>query len=57
MSSRNVETHRAGHEAFNARNFEAMTKEYADSITWTDHARAGPSGRRTSSEATSCQGG
>ena len=39
MTSRNVETYRAGHEAFNRRDFEAMTKEYADSITWTDRAR------------------
>ena len=27
MESRNVETHRAGHEAFNQRDFEAMTKQ------------------------------
>jgi steroid delta-isomerase-like uncharacterized protein len=39
MSSRNVEIHRAGHEAFNERNFEAMTKVYADRIVWTDHAQ------------------
>jgi len=39
MSSRNVETYRAGHEAFNERDFEAMTQQYADSIVWTDHAR------------------
>ena len=37
MASRNVETYRAGHAAFNQRNFEAMTKQYAESITWTDH--------------------
>ena len=41
MTSRNVETYRAGHEAFNRRDFEAMTERYADSITWTDH----PQGR------------
>jgi steroid delta-isomerase-like uncharacterized protein len=41
MASRNVETYRAGHEAFNRRDFEAMTERYADSITWTDH----PQGR------------
>jgi hypothetical protein len=41
MESQNVETHRAGHEAFNQRDFAAMTKLYADSITWTDHSRAG----------------
>jgi steroid delta-isomerase-like uncharacterized protein len=39
MASRNVEAHRAGHEAFNQRDFEAMTKEYADLITWTDHSQ------------------
>ena len=41
MASSNVETYRAGHEAFNQRDFEAMTKHYADSIAWTDH----PQGR------------
>ena len=39
MASRNIETHRAGHEAFNQRDFEAMTKHYADSISWTDHSQ------------------
>jgi hypothetical protein len=39
MESRNVETHRAGHEAFNERNFVAMTKQYSQSITWTDHSQ------------------
>ena len=39
MTSRNVEIYRAGHEAFNQRDFDAMTKQYADSITWTDHAQ------------------
>jgi SnoaL-like domain len=37
--STNVDTYRAGHEAFNRRDFEAMTRRYADRITWTDHAR------------------
>ena len=41
MASTNVETYRAGHQAFNQRDFEAMTKHYADSIAWTDH----PQGR------------
>ena len=41
MASRNVETYRTGHEAFNQRDFEAMTAHYADRITWTDH----PQGR------------
>ena len=38
MAAVNVERHRAGHEAFNQRDFEAMTKHYADSIAWTDRA-------------------
>ena len=39
MESPNVETYRAGHEAFNRRDFVAMTRRYADSITWTDHSQ------------------
>ena len=39
MVSSNVETYRAGHEAFNQRDFEAMTRYYADSIAWTDHVQ------------------
>jgi len=39
MASRNVETYRAGHQAFNQRDFGAMTERYADSIAWTDRAR------------------
>jgi steroid delta-isomerase-like uncharacterized protein len=39
MESRNVEMHRAGHEAFNHRDFDALVHEYAEKITWTDHAR------------------
>ena len=39
MAASNVEAHRAGHEAFNRRDFEAMTNHYADSIAWTDHAQ------------------
>jgi steroid delta-isomerase-like uncharacterized protein len=39
MESRNVEAHRAGHEAFNRRDFGAMVKEYAESIRWIDQAR------------------
>ena len=39
MESRNVETYRAGHEAFNRRDFDAMVKEYAESISWIDQAR------------------
>ena len=39
MESPNVETHRAGHEAFNQRDFVTMTKLYADRIIWTDHAQ------------------
>ena len=39
MASTNVETYRAGHEAFNLRDFEAMTRRYADRIAWTDHSQ------------------
>jgi steroid delta-isomerase-like uncharacterized protein len=39
MAASNVETYRAGHEAFNQRDFEAMTRRYADGIAWTDRAR------------------
>jgi len=39
MASGNVENYRAGHEAFNHRRFEEMTRRYADTITWTDHAQ------------------
>ena len=39
MTTRSIETYRAGHEAFNRRDFEAMTTQYADSIAWTDRAR------------------
>jgi steroid delta-isomerase-like uncharacterized protein len=39
MSASNLEAHRAGHQAFNRRDFQAMTEHYADRITWTDHAR------------------
>jgi steroid delta-isomerase-like uncharacterized protein len=35
----NMEIYRAGHEAFNRRDFEAMTAMYADKISWTDHAQ------------------
>ncbi|HYY77859.1 MAG TPA: nuclear transport factor 2 family protein [Actinomycetes bacterium] len=41
MSASNVDHYRAGHQAFNRRDFEAMTERYADSIAWTDH----PQGR------------
>jgi steroid delta-isomerase-like uncharacterized protein len=39
MGSTNVETYRAGHEAFNRRDFDAMVKEYAERISWIDQAR------------------
>ena len=39
MPASNVEAHRAGHEAFNRRDFQAMTEHYADRIAWTDHAQ------------------
>ena len=40
MVTRNVANYRAGHEAFNQRDFEAMTKHYAESIAWTDHPQS-----------------
>jgi SnoaL-like domain len=40
MAARNVETYRAGHQAFNQRDFEAMTRRYTDTITWIDHAQS-----------------
>ena len=39
MGSKNVDTYRAGHEAFNQRDFSAMTDHYADGIAWTDHSQ------------------
>lgn len=39
MAAVHVERHRAGHEAFNRRDFVAMTSHYADRIRWTDRAR------------------
>jgi hypothetical protein len=39
MESPNVKTYRAGHEAFNRRDFVTMTRQYADSIAWTDHSQ------------------
>jgi ketosteroid isomerase-like protein len=39
MPSRNVNTYRAGHEAFNQRDFGAMTRHYADNIAWSDHSQ------------------
>ena len=39
MESRNVEAHRAAHEAFNRRDFGAMVSEYKESIRWIDQAR------------------
>ena len=39
MATRNVVNYRAGHEAFNRRDFAAMTEHYADSMSWTDHAQ------------------
>ena len=40
MSTRNLETYRAGHEAFNRRDFDTMVSAYAANITWTDQPRA-----------------
>ena len=39
MGFRNVDIYRAGHEAFNRRDFDAMVSEYAERIRWVDRAR------------------
>jgi steroid delta-isomerase-like uncharacterized protein len=39
MESPNAGTYRVGHEAFNQRDFVAMTRQYAESISWTDHSQ------------------
>ena len=39
MGSRNLDIYRAGHEAFNRRDLDAMIDAYAEDISWTDHAR------------------
>ena len=40
MAARNVENYRAGHRAFNQRDFEAMTRLYSANIAWIDHAQS-----------------
>jgi steroid delta-isomerase-like uncharacterized protein len=39
MASSNAETHRAAHEAWNRRDFDAIMEMMASSIEYTDHAR------------------
>ena len=39
MATSNLDTYRAGHQAFNRRDFQAMTRDYAGSIAWTDHSQ------------------
>ena len=39
MEPENLVNYRAGHEAFNRRDFAAMTEHYAGAIAWTDHAQ------------------
>jgi steroid delta-isomerase-like uncharacterized protein len=39
VGSRNLDIYRAGHEAFNRRDLDAMIDAYAEDISWTDHAR------------------
>jgi steroid delta-isomerase-like uncharacterized protein len=34
-----TDSHKQGHEAFNNRDFEALTQNMADDAVWTDHAR------------------
>src|SRR5437764_14508752 len=48
MASKNVETFRAAHDAFNRRDFDAYVSKMAPSFTYRDHARgvtfSGPEG-------------
>jgi steroid delta-isomerase-like uncharacterized protein len=39
MASKNVQTHRDAHEAWNAREFDAVIEKMTSSIAYTDHAR------------------
>jgi nuclear transport factor 2 (NTF2) superfamily protein len=39
MASKNVQTHRDAHEAWNARELDAVVEKMTSSITYTDHAR------------------
>jgi len=39
MESRNVETYRAAHQAFNRRDFDASVGTMAEDMTYQDHAR------------------
>lgn len=39
MASRNVETYRAAHDAFNRRDFDAVVATFTDSFTYVDHPR------------------
>jgi steroid delta-isomerase-like uncharacterized protein len=40
MASKNVETYRAAHDAFNRRDFDAVTALFTDSFVYTDQPRA-----------------
>lgn len=39
MASKNVETHRSAHEAWNRRDFNAIAAAMQEDITYVDHAR------------------
>jgi steroid delta-isomerase-like uncharacterized protein len=39
MASKNVETYRAAHDAFNRRDFDAVIALFTDSFAYTDHPR------------------
>jgi steroid delta-isomerase-like uncharacterized protein len=39
MASKNVETYRAAHDAFNRRDFDAVIAPFTDSYVYTDHPR------------------
>ncbi len=39
MESKNLVNYRAGHQAFNRRDFDAMVKDFTESFSWIDHAQ------------------
>ncbi len=39
MASKNVETHRAAHEAWNRRDFDAIVSAMVENVTYVDHPR------------------
>jgi hypothetical protein len=39
MNSKNVETHRAGHESWNRRDFQEMLRNSTEGFAYSDHGR------------------